>query len=82
MLVLTGGKVRTVQEYRDLLNSADFRLNRVIPVPATSISLRQFQAEWNRLTGCSILRNLRTQLSISKRCKYGPVPDSSSTDQR
>ena len=33
MLVLTGGKVRTVQEYRDLLYSADFRLNRVIPVP-------------------------------------------------
>ncbi len=34
MLVLTGRKVRTVQEYRDLLYSADFRLNRVIPVPS------------------------------------------------
>ncbi len=32
MLVLTGGKVRTVREYNDLLADADFRLTRVIPV--------------------------------------------------
>ena len=29
MLVLTGGKERTIQEYRDLLASASFRLNQV-----------------------------------------------------
>jgi hypothetical protein len=33
MLVLTGGKVRTVQEYRDLFDGAGFRLNQAIPVP-------------------------------------------------
>jgi hypothetical protein len=33
MLVLTGGKVRTVPEYRDLLAGAGFGLNRVIAVP-------------------------------------------------
>jgi hypothetical protein len=31
MLLMTGGKERTVEEYRQLLASADFRLNRVIP---------------------------------------------------
>jgi hypothetical protein len=33
MLVLTGGRVRTVREYRDLLARSGFRLNQVIPVP-------------------------------------------------
>jgi hypothetical protein len=33
MLVLTGGRVRTVGEYRDLLTRGGFRLNTVIPVP-------------------------------------------------
>ena len=33
MLVLTGGRVRTVREYRDLLGRGGFRLNQVIPVP-------------------------------------------------
>jgi len=33
MLVLTGGKVRTVQEYRDLLGGAGLCLGQVIPVP-------------------------------------------------
>lgn len=33
MLVLTGGRVRTVREYRDLLSRGGFRLNQVIPVP-------------------------------------------------
>jgi hypothetical protein len=33
MLVLTGGRVRTVGEYRDLLARGGFRLNTVIPVP-------------------------------------------------
>ena len=34
MLVLTGGKERTVDEYRELLASAGFRLNQVIPTSA------------------------------------------------
>jgi len=34
MLVLTGGRERTVDEYRDLLTSAGFRLNRIVPTPA------------------------------------------------
>jgi len=33
MLVLTGGKVRTVREYRNLFARGGFRLNQVIPVP-------------------------------------------------
>ncbi len=33
MMVLTGGKERTIQEYRELLASAGFRLNQVFPVP-------------------------------------------------
>jgi hypothetical protein len=33
MLVLTGGRVRTIREYRDLLAQGGFRLNKVIPVP-------------------------------------------------
>ena len=31
MLVLTGGRERSVEEYRDLLARASFRLNRVVP---------------------------------------------------
>lgn len=31
MMVMTGGKERTVEEYRQLLARADFRLNKVIP---------------------------------------------------
>ncbi len=34
MLVLTGGRERTVEQYRDLLASAGFRLNRVVPTAA------------------------------------------------
>ncbi|HEV2315150.1 MAG TPA: methyltransferase [Candidatus Acidoferrales bacterium] len=33
MLVLTGGKERTTDEYRDLLAGAGFRLNRAVPMP-------------------------------------------------
>jgi O-methyltransferase domain len=32
MMVLTGGRERTVQQYRDLLSDAGFQLSRVIPV--------------------------------------------------
>jgi O-methyltransferase len=34
MMVLTGGRERSTQEYRELLADAAFRLNRVITVPA------------------------------------------------
>jgi O-methyltransferase domain len=34
MMVLTGGKERTEQEYRDLLSAAGFRLNQVYPTSA------------------------------------------------
>jgi hypothetical protein len=34
MLVLTGGKERTIEEYRELLASGGFRLNRVVPTAA------------------------------------------------
>jgi len=34
MLVLTGGKTRTVDEHRELLAGASFRLNQVVPVVA------------------------------------------------
>jgi hypothetical protein len=34
MLVLTGGRERTVDEYRELLTSGGFRLNQVIQTPA------------------------------------------------
>jgi hypothetical protein len=33
MMVLTGGRERDVEEYRELLSRAGFRLNRVFPVP-------------------------------------------------
>jgi hypothetical protein len=32
MLAVTGGKERTLEQHRDLLASADFRLRRAIPV--------------------------------------------------
>jgi hypothetical protein len=34
MLLMTGGKERTVEEYRQLLGRAGFRLNQVIPTSA------------------------------------------------
>jgi len=34
MLVLTGGKERTIEEHRELLANASFRLNKVIPTAA------------------------------------------------
>jgi hypothetical protein len=34
MLVLTGGKERTEEEFRELLTGSGFRLNRVLPTPA------------------------------------------------
>src|SRR5947209_4053514 len=34
MLIVTGGRERTVDEYRELLASAGFRLNKVVPTPA------------------------------------------------
>jgi len=34
MLVLTGGRERTVDEYRDLLASGGFQLNKVVPTLA------------------------------------------------
>ena len=34
MLVMTGGKERTIEEYRELLTSAGFRLNKVVPTAA------------------------------------------------
>jgi hypothetical protein len=34
MLALTGGRERTIDEYRDLLASEGFRLNKVVPTPA------------------------------------------------
>jgi hypothetical protein len=33
MMVLTGGRERSIQEYRELLAGASFQLSRVIPVP-------------------------------------------------
>lgn len=41
MLVLTGGKERTIEEYRVLLEGAGFRLNEVIP---TSAELKVIEA--------------------------------------
>jgi len=34
MLVMTGGKERTAEEYRRLLAGAGFRINEVIPTPS------------------------------------------------
>ena len=41
MMLLTGGKERTVEEYRDLLGEAGFRLNQVI---STSYDLNIIEA--------------------------------------
>jgi hypothetical protein len=37
MMVLTGGKERTIEEYRTLLGGVGFRLNRVIPTGAVNL---------------------------------------------
>jgi hypothetical protein len=34
MLVMTGGRERTEEEFRALLAAADFRLTRVVPTPS------------------------------------------------
>ena len=39
MLVLTGGKERTTDEYRSLLDRSGFRLNRVVPTPSPFVIL-------------------------------------------
>ena len=41
MLLMTGGRERTVEEYRQLLARAGFRLNRVVP---TSTDLNILEA--------------------------------------
>jgi hypothetical protein len=35
MLAFTGGRERTVEEYRDLLGRAGLELSRVVPLPLT-----------------------------------------------
>jgi hypothetical protein len=35
MLAFTGGRERTVEEYRDLLGRAGLELSRVVPLPPT-----------------------------------------------
>lgn len=42
MMVLTGGKERSIREYRELLAAAGFRLNRVLPVPSDFSILEAF----------------------------------------
>jgi hypothetical protein len=42
MLILTGGRERSVDEYRDLLASAGFRLNRVVPTAAQFAVIEAF----------------------------------------
>ncbi|HEV2490714.1 MAG TPA: methyltransferase [Candidatus Acidoferrales bacterium] len=44
MLVLTGGKERTTEEYRELLASAGFRLNKVVPTPSGMIVIESLPA--------------------------------------
>jgi len=44
MLVLTGGLERTVDEYRDLLARAGFRLNHVVPTGTDFVLLESFPA--------------------------------------
>jgi hypothetical protein len=44
MMLLTGGKERTVAEYRELLAGSGFRLNRVISTPAELMILEAFPA--------------------------------------
>jgi hypothetical protein len=42
MLILTGGRERTVDEYSELLASAGFRLSRVIPTAAQFAVIEAF----------------------------------------
>lgn len=42
MLVLTGGRERSVDEYRELLASTGFRLNRVVPTAAQFAVIEAF----------------------------------------
>jgi O-methyltransferase domain len=44
MLIVTGGRERTVDEYRELLASAGFRLNKVVPTPAEFAIIEAFPA--------------------------------------
>ena len=39
MLVVTGGKERTATDWKALLRSAGFEIQRVIPVPGESVSI-------------------------------------------
>ena len=45
MLVLTGGKERTTEEYRGLLAKRGFQLNKVVPTEAEFVIIEQFQPE-------------------------------------
>jgi hypothetical protein len=42
MLILTGGRERSVDEYRELLASTGFRLNRVVPTAAQFAVIEAF----------------------------------------
>jgi len=42
MLVLTGGKERTPDEYRSLLSRAGFRLDRIVPTGTDWVILESF----------------------------------------
>jgi hypothetical protein len=42
MLILTGGRERSVDEYRELLAGAGFRLNRVVPTAAQFAVIEAF----------------------------------------
>jgi hypothetical protein len=42
MLVLTGGRERSTDEYRDLLATTGFRLNRVVPTPSQFAVIEAF----------------------------------------
>jgi hypothetical protein len=44
MLVMTGGKERTTEEYRELLASASFRLNKVVPTPSGMVVIESLPA--------------------------------------
>ena len=42
MLILTGGRERSIDEYRDLLAATGFRLNRVVPTPSQFAVIEAF----------------------------------------
>jgi len=44
MLVLTGGREPTVEEYRELLGGAGFRLNRAVPTPTGMMAIEALPA--------------------------------------